>query len=100
NAAANQVHLETIGHDLIGCERCWDVVLAGDMCYEQPLAGRLLAWLRGLSAAGTKVLIGDPGRNYSPASGIRRLASYAVPTSLELEDREIRETSVYQLLSE
>ena len=98
NAAANNVRIETIDHDLIGAERCWDVVLAGDMCYEQPLAGRLLSWLRPMAQAGTRVLLGDPGRNYSPASGIVRLATYAVPTTLELEDREIRQTSVYLLL--
>jgi predicted nicotinamide N-methyase len=98
NAAANNVCVETIGHDVIGTERCWDVVLAGDMCYEQPLTGRLLCWLHGLAGTGTKVLIGDPGRNYSPATGVKRLASYAVPTILELEDREIRDTSVYLLL--
>ncbi len=97
NAAANGVSVEIIGHDLIGSERCWDVVLAGDMCYEQPLAGRLISWLRAMAGGGTRVLIGDPGRNYSPDSGIVRLASYAVPTTLELEDREIRETSVYLL---
>ncbi len=50
-----------------------------------------------MAGGGTRVLIGDPGRNYSPDSGIVRLASYAVPTTLELEDREIRETSVYLL---
>jgi predicted nicotinamide N-methyase len=42
--------------------------------------------------------LGDPGRNYSPVSGIVRLATYAVPTPRELEDREIRQTSVYLLL--
>jgi predicted nicotinamide N-methyase len=97
NAAVNNVRVETIGHDLIGTERYWDVILAGDMCYEQPMAGRLLSWLRGLVRSGTRVLIGDPGRNYSPESGINRLAVYVVPTTLELEDREMRETAVYAL---
>jgi predicted nicotinamide N-methyase len=100
NAAANNVCVETIGYDLIGTERCWDVVLAGDMCYEQPLAGRLICWLAGLARTGTRVLIGDPGRNYSPKSGIIRLAHYVVPTTLELEDRERRETAVYALNSD
>jgi predicted nicotinamide N-methyase len=97
NAAANNVHIETLSHDLIGGERSWSVVLAGDMCYEQPLAGRLLSWLRGLALRGARVLIGDPGRNYSPKVGINLLAHYVVATTLELEDREMRETAVYAL---
>ncbi len=100
NAAANDVKIEAIGHDIIGEEHSWDVVLAGDMCYERPLAGRLIAWLRTLARTGTRVLLGDPGRNYSPGSGVLCLATYTVPTTRELEDRETRETSVYLLLGE
>jgi predicted nicotinamide N-methyase len=65
------------------------------MCYERPLAMRLTNWLRSLASEGARVLIGDPGRNYFPASGVMRLATYTVPTSRDLEDRETRETSVY-----
>jgi len=100
NAEANNVPVEALGHDLIGSDRCWDVIVAGDMCYEQPLAGRLIAWLRANAKTGTRVLLGDPGRNYSPDSGVLRLATYCVPTTLELEDRKIRETSVYLLLGD
>lgn len=32
-----------------------------------------------------------------PKSGIEKLATYHVQTTRELEDREIRETSVYSL---
>ena len=56
------------------------------------------SFLASAYGAGTRVLLGDPGRNYSPVSGIVPLATYAVPTTLELEDREIRQTSVYQLI--
>jgi len=42
--------------------------------------------------------LGDPGRNYFPAGGVAKIATFAVPTSLDLEDREVRLTSVYQLL--
>ena len=97
NAAANGVFIEPIANDLIGTNGRWSYVLAGDMCYERPLAERLLAWLRELAAAGTSVLIGDPGRNYFPAGGVERLATYSVPTSRDLEDREMRETAVYRL---
>jgi predicted nicotinamide N-methyase len=100
NAAANGVSVEPIESDIIGSNLRWHTVLAGDMCYERPLAERLTLWLRQLAAAGARVLIGDPGRNYFPPVGVMRLATYTVPTSRDLEDRETRETSVYLLLPE
>jgi predicted nicotinamide N-methyase len=33
-----------------------------------------------------------------PAEGMQRLASYDVPTTLELEDRTERQTTIYRLL--
>jgi predicted nicotinamide N-methyase len=97
NAAANDVFVEPIESDIIGTNSRWDIILAGDMCYERPLAERLTKWLRSLAAQGTRVLLGDPGRNYFPQGGVSPLATYSVPTSRELEDRDIRETSVYVL---
>ena len=40
-----------------------DVILAGDICYERPVALRVEVWLREARAAGAEVLIGDPGRS-------------------------------------
>jgi len=99
NAEANGVALRTTSEDLIGGAGAWNTILLGDMCYERPLAERLLAWLRALAAGGATVLLGDPGRSYFPKSGVERLATYRVQTTRELEDREIRETSVYRLIS-
>ncbi len=97
NAEANGTKLATTREDLIGSTGRWETILAGDMCYERPLSERLTAWLRALAAAGASVLLGDPGRSYFPASGIEKLATYRVETTRELEDREVRETSVYAL---
>ena len=98
NASANDVQLAITADDVIGRNDGWQTVLVADMCYERPLAERLLAWLKELSASGAQVLIGDPGRTYFPKSGVEKLATYHVQTTRELEDREIRETSVYRLL--
>jgi len=84
--------------DLIGASgRGWDVVLVGDMCYEQPLAERLTAWLRMLAAKGVVVLLGDPGRSYVPTTGLIALARYEVATSRELEDRDSRDGVVWRV---
>ena len=73
------------------------VILAGDICYEKPLAERVLAWLAAARAEGATVLIGDPGRSYFPRSGLTKLAEYQVPTTRELEDMSVKKTSVWAL---
>lgn len=98
NAGLNGVALEIEAGDIIGGETRAELILVGDMCYEKPLATRLLAWMREAVAAGAVVLLGDPGRNYSPAEGVEEIARYAVPTSLELEDRTERSAAVWRLL--
>jgi predicted nicotinamide N-methyase len=97
NAEENGVQVEITTDDVIGRDGAWSVILIGDMCYERPLADRLTAWLKERARAGATVLMGDPGRTYFPKSGVEMLATYQVPTSRELEDRDMRETSVYRL---
>lgn len=99
NAQANGAALSATAEDTIGRAGEWQVILAGDMCYERPLSERLLLWLTERAAAGVAVFLGDPGRSYFPKTGVEKLATYRVPTTRELEDREIRETSVYRLLT-
>jgi predicted nicotinamide N-methyase len=96
NARLNGVAVETLAQDVVGDAGDWDIVLAGDVCYERPMAERVAAWLGRLARRGTTVLMGDPGRNYLPADGLAEIARYQVPTSLELEDRTLRETVVWR----
>jgi predicted nicotinamide N-methyase len=95
NARANGVRVGFSRQDLLGAPPppC-DVILAGDVCYEEIMAGRMLEWLRLAARGGTRVLLGDPGRTYLPA-GLERLASYRVQTSLELEDAETKDSAVF-----
>lgn len=98
NAALNDVAFATTSVDLSrGTEWPWDVVIAGDVCYERPMAEAILPWLRGLARGGITVLMADPGRAYLPATGLEEIARYDVPTSLELEDRTTRTTRVLRL---
>jgi predicted nicotinamide N-methyase len=75
----------------------WDVVLAGDVCYERPAAERIVAWLRGLAGGGCLVLMGDPGRTYLPRQGLERIIAYGVKTSRELEDSDLRNAVVWKV---
>jgi predicted nicotinamide N-methyase len=95
NARANGVRVGFSRQDLLDAPPppC-DVILAGDVCYEEIMAGRMLEWLRLAARRGTRVLLGDPGRTYLPA-GLERLASYRVHTSLELEDAETKDSAVF-----
>ena len=62
------------------------------------MARRILPWLRGLAAAGAEVWLADPGRAYVPSDGLEPVARMAVPVTRELEDREVREVTVWRLL--
>ncbi len=100
NAELNGVRLMLDTNDLTSrTDGGWDVILAGDVCYERPMAERAIGWLRACAAAGATVLIADPGRTYLPKDGLTALACYPVPTSRELEDRTLWETTVYRLLA-
>jgi predicted nicotinamide N-methyase len=99
NAAANGVVCAFTGENLLDAPApAWaDVILAGDICYEKPLAEQVLAWLGAARAAGAMVLIGDPGRSYFPRTGLTRLAEYQVPTTRELEDMAVKKTAVWAI---
>jgi predicted nicotinamide N-methyase len=101
NAALNGTEISVITADLLDMEPgSWQVVTAGDICYEQPMTDRAMRWLRGLARCGSLVLLGDPLRSYLPTHGLRELARCQVPTSRELEDRDSRDGVVWQVLSE
>lgn len=99
NAAANGVAVDFTGRDLLGGPLPEaEIICAGDICYAWPLADRVRQWLEAACAAGSRVLIGDPGRAYLPREGLLPLASYEVETTRELEDREVRSTGVFALM--
>jgi predicted nicotinamide N-methyase len=98
NAALNGVHVATPDGDIVGSACRWDVILAGDVCYEAPMTAHILPWLRAMAATGAEVLLADPGRAYLPGAGLQPLARHAVPTTLELEDRMVREVTIHRLL--
>ncbi|HSK52186.1 MAG TPA: 50S ribosomal protein L11 methyltransferase [Clostridia bacterium] len=98
NARANGVRIAFVGRDLLGEDPPdVDVLLAADTWYEGPLAERVLPWLRTAVARGTRVLVGDPGRRYFPADGLRAIASYEVETTTRLEDRDLLNARVFEI---
>ena len=97
NAALNGVDLSAHTGDVVGAPNRWDLILCGDVCYEAPMTQHIMPWLRSLAST-AEVWIADPGRAYMPTDGMTKLATYDVPTTLELEDRTTRTTTIYRLL--
>jgi len=98
NAEANDVALTPTDQDLLDFPADCDLLLLGDMCYEKPLAEKLTAWARAAARTGTTVLLADPGRAYKPSDRLAEVGRHIVPTSLDLEDRESRETIIWRVL--
>ncbi|MBL6080434.1 methyltransferase [Belnapia sp. T18] len=98
NAALNNVAVTPLDGDVVGAPCRWDLILAGDVCYEAPMTAHILPWLRAMAAAGAEVWLADPGRAYVPREGLAEMARFAVPVTRELEDRDMREVTIARLL--
>lgn len=96
NAAWNGQAVAVLTEDVVGAACRWDVILCGDVCYEAPMTGHMLPWLRRL-AGEAAVWLADPGRAYLPGDGLAPFARYAVATTLELEDRTERLVTLFDL---
>lgn len=100
NAEANGVALATSCEDLLANPHApcpWDIVLAGDVCYERAMAARVMDFLRTAAARGLTVWLADPGRNYLPKDGLLEIACYAVPCTREIEDTEEKTVRVFEV---
>jgi predicted nicotinamide N-methyase len=95
NSRANDVVVSFTGQDLLDAPvPDVDVVLAGDVLYEQVMAARVLGWLESFDGV---VLLGDPGRDYLPHARFREVAAYDVPTTRELEGVSLKRTRVFDV---
>jgi predicted nicotinamide N-methyase len=97
NAAANYMAVTAAVGDVVGAPCRWDLILCGDICYEAPMTGHVLPWLRAM-AAECEVWLADPARGYQPRDGLERIGHYTVPTTRELEDRTERAVTLFRLL--
>lgn len=102
NAEANGVRIATSTEDLLATTDAasfpWDAVLAGDVCYERPMAERMMTLLQALAANGRVVWLADPGRSYLPRTGLEEMARYVVPCTRELEDSETKTVRIFRVL--
>ena len=98
NAEANGVSLDFTADNLL--DRVppeVDLICAGDVFYEKPMADSVIGWLKTARARGADVLIGGPRRADFPKGDLVQLAEYQVPTTRELEDQAVKRSGVYRL---
>jgi len=111
NWKLNRVHFGNSFHNsftvdsknLIGKSGCFvngkkpDVVLAGDVCYDERLADTVMNWFEDLISDGVRVLIGDPGRQFLPFQRLHKVAEYDLPKSLTQENYGLQNGAVWSL---
>lgn len=101
NTAANGTYADVTIRDMLDdpppLMLRYDVIVVGDLFYEQDTAARTLAFLERHAALGAEVLIGDPSRTYLPKDKLRQIEEYRIPVTRELENQEIKRTAVWAL---
>jgi predicted nicotinamide N-methyase len=95
NAAADRITPQTADAAAFDCAS-FDLILVGDVCYSRGESDDLVHHLR---KAAAPVLLGDPGRQFLPRQGIRRLATYTVETSRELEADVVTPAGIWRMIA-
>ena len=85
--------------DIVGMSRRQlldvEVLLAGDVMYEDELARRVTDWLLRLSLEGCAVFVGDPGRHFLDTARLEQIGSYPLPPELRDENYGLSEGGVW-----
>ncbi|XP_027700091.1 electron transfer flavoprotein beta subunit lysine methyltransferase [Vombatus ursinus] len=80
----------------------WELIVLGDMFYDEDLSDRLLQWLRkSIWTHGTKVLIGDPGRpqfcGHNIQNHLQKVVTYSLPELTEEGNNSLTTSTVWNL---
>lgn len=97
NAEANGVRLVPAGDDLtVAPVPDVDLILVGDLFYDEGVAARVTAFLDRCLAVGKEILIGDPSRAYLPTRRLTQLAAYPGPDFAKLAAHPGGENAVFR----
>lgn len=98
NADANGVIVTPLEEDVLdGDGQDAQVVLAGDVLYDESVADRVRPFLTRAASHGALVLLGDPDRGHLPEGSLDLVASYPLPMVGTPEDALLRRTNVFAL---
>ncbi|GMI01825.1 hypothetical protein TrLO_g3146 [Triparma laevis f. longispina] len=101
NASLNNVDISTTTGNLIGEDVKQDVILAGDIFYEEALGADVMKWLESQRENNnSRVFIGDPGRAALPIDHpkLKLRASYPLSAWLRKQNHGYLEAKVYEIL--
>lgn len=100
NAKLNNVKIETETRNLIHHQEAFkfDIILFGDVFYDEDFASLLLPWIEVLIKSDKKCIIGDPGRHaLSSKLELKKLASYELPPNVCIENSGFTITNVFKV---
>jgi predicted nicotinamide N-methyase len=99
NMELNAVRFEILCEDLMGrADLDYQVILAGDVCYEQEDSDRILAWLRAVARErNALVMLSDPQRGFLDPQGLEVLGVYRSPTDFDSHGTNLIDTTVYRV---
>jgi predicted nicotinamide N-methyase len=101
-AARQHLRVETTAHDFtrdVSAVHEFDVVLCGDLLYEQAEAPLQRALLDEAASNGALVIAGDAGRTYFTPAGMTLVKRVELPVPRDLEGVDVRDVKVYTLAS-
>ncbi|XP_062914326.1 electron transfer flavoprotein beta subunit lysine methyltransferase [Mobula hypostoma] len=105
NCELNKISpLQVAPENLIGrMEEKWDVILLGDMFYDEELATDLHKWLTEYKRIhGSEIMIGDPGRagftKYVGQNWLQKITEYELTTLTKEENYGLTSSSVWRFL--
>lgn len=96
NATLNSATVTPLAGDLIGSKPDCDLLVIGDVCYNEAMAARIMPWLLDC-AQHCEVWLCDPGRHYAPKLDLDILVQQNVQTTQELESTDQRTTTLFSL---
>ncbi|KXV21920.1 class I SAM-dependent methyltransferase [Gluconobacter japonicus] len=96
NATLNSVTVTLLAGDLVGSKPDCDLLVIGDVCYNEAMAARIMPWLLDC-AQHCEVWLCDPGRHYAPKLDLDILVQQNVQTTQELESTDQRTTTLFSL---
>ena len=87
--------------NLIGSlDKSWDMILLGDMFYDEEFTNHIAHWIESLHKNGTLIYIGDPGRIYftkhKVKKRLRNVFAVELPKECQWENNGLTQGHVWQ----
>lgn len=95
----NGVQLTTCTENRIGAMCDENLILVGDVFYDDEIASIIIPWLEKLRLSGKEIMIGDPGRHGLTAVRqklLTKLATYELPENACIENHGFKFVNVWR----